>query len=175
MSLTTKPRRWRPQITPRLAGLRRTATITCRVCLVREQVPLDNPVLLCASCRMDLPAALAHLERQQQAALDTLDAAWSHFVAAVRAAQPRDRVRYATAVATVATLLTTRREDEAFGRQTLRSRVRAGNAGDGLAALLVAEARLRRCITQTQRTIEHIALAREECAVAIAEQSERHG
>lgn len=163
--MTEESQRWRPQITPRLAGPRMIATITCRVCLAREQVPLDNPVLLCVACRADLEGALTTLDRRTRAAELELSTALVTFRTVFEAAHARDQARYWVVVQLVAEVLSGQ-NDDASARQMLRSLVCAGSTGDGLAALLAAEVQLRRCIVQTQRTIEHLRLAREEWVLA---------
>src|SRR5262245_37202517 len=169
--MATQPhtkRIWVPSCQPRrsVAPSEARATITCRVCQAREDVALDNAVLLCRSCRSDPSGALSRLEAQTAAAESQLDAAGAQFQLALAAAHPRDQERYIRVVVTMADALSLRAERPSLQR-VLRALARAGAAGDGLVALLAAEAQLREMVAWVQATYTQIQIAREECLLAL--------
>jgi hypothetical protein len=169
--MTTTPksaRLWVPtsQARPSPAATEVRTTITCRACQVRDEVGLDNEVLLYGSCRLDPTGALDRLKTQADLAEAQLYAAGAHFQATLQAAHARDRQRYTIAVVTVANALSLQPNTPTLQR-VVRSLARASSADDGLADLLAAEAQLREMVHYVQTTYRQLRLGREECLLAI--------
>lgn len=66
------PRTARHQLMP-------TARITCRVCGLPSEVPIDNPVLLCAPCRVDIEQTRGFVEETLRLVEERWQATWETF------------------------------------------------------------------------------------------------
>lgn len=128
---------WKPICRPRgpsyAAELR--IGITCVVCGTLVQVTVANEALLCGVCRTDFAQAYATLDGRIEAAIQS-------FCVALDRAKQEDQGRYDAVCAARRMMQAKRKSDTAYKASVMRRIGAATNRGDGLSAILQAEAHL---------------------------------